>query len=738
MRFFFRLWLIWFGFVSPLGLQAIGNAPNPVKAELIAEETAIQSGRPFWVALHLKIDNGWHVYWKNPGDAGIPVRVDWKLPPGFQVKALQWPVPEKLTLEGMVGYGYHSEVVLLVEMTPPANLPSHAIPLQAEVKWLVCSSSACVPGSSVVKLEMNASTAEPSKNESVASIFKAARAVLPTPNEEVKTVEKQGVIQLQISDVGADPETIAGVAFFPEENNVIDHSFEPVVSVDKSSKTGYLVSLKGSDEVGAKVKNLKGVLVVTATEDKGGVHAFDIDSPIHYESDDHFVGFSDALKTLPLPKAMPAPSSSSFEGGVGLAILFAFLGGMILNLMPCVLPVLSLKVMSFVQMAGQKRSLSISHGAMFSLGVIISFWMLAGLMLVLRAYGQSVGWGFQLQEPIFVAILAAILFVFALGMFGLFEWGLSLASMAGQVESDKVRGSSSFTASFFSGVLATAVATPCTGPFLGSAVGFAFTLPVFQALLIFTALGIGMAFPYMILSLFPSCLRFIPKPGPWMKTFKELMGFLLLASVLWLLWVFSAQTNTMSLICLLAAFLCFSIGAWVYGFASNPATRKVKKVFAYAVIVLLVIAGGQIALLPKSTWSHEETSGKPDSAWAGWEDFSPERVAQLEKEGTPFIIDFTAKWCLICQANHLVLASGSVNKKFDEAGVVKIKADWTKSDPHITEALGRYGRNSVPLYVLHSGVEGKEPSILPQVLTSDVVLQHLEQAFSSDEIAMEH
>jgi thiol:disulfide interchange protein DsbD len=359
-------------------------------------------------------------------------------------------------------------------------------------------------------------------------------------------------------------------------------------------------------------------------------------------------------------------------------------------------------------------------------------------MLVLRTYGQAVGWGFQLQDPLFVVILASILFVFALSLFGLFEWGMFFSSWAGQTEVDKAKKSSGYGGSFLSGVLATAVATPCTGPFLGSAIGFAVTLPVFQSMLIFTSLGLGMSSPYLLLAAFPSLLRFLPKPGAWMEVFKELMGFLLLATVLWLMWVFSAQTNTFSLICLLAGFLCFALGAWIYGKGSAPLISRKKRVMAYVFVCVFIFAGFKSILLPQSTWDQDISIGKngQKEQWKGWEVFSPERVAELRAQGTPVLIDFTAKWCLICQANHMVLDSKEVNEELSKAGVVKMVADWTKNDPIITEELSKFGRNSVPLYVLYGSEERQEPVILPQVLTSSGVLEHLNEALPEQEIVL--
>lgn len=740
LGYYIRLFVLFIGLTLSLSSFAASDT-TPVKVDLIAEEKTIQPGRPFWIALRLNIEKDWHVYWKNPGDAGLPLTLDWQLPSGFKADASQWPFPEKFNLEDMVGFGYENEVTLLTLVTPPATLPAgQEVKLAGEAKWLVCSSMTCQPGSAPISLTIKTASELPEIDQKVADIFKEARESLPKSQISVKTIHKEGIVQLQVPTIDLSHQEVTGVSFFPEEQNIIDSTVDPVVSIDhnKKSEKGYFVNLKGGEEIGGKAKQLKGVLVVHTKDDPEGV-AFDIDSPIEDNTQD-FLSFVDSKSFLKnqteIGSASPSISSAEFEGGIGLALLFAFVGGSLLNLMPCVLPVMSFKVMSFVKMAGQSRSLTIKHGLFFSLGVVISFWILATLMLVLRTYGQAVGWGFQLQEPLFVVILASLLFVFALSLFGVFEWGLFVSSWAGQTQVETSR-KSGYMASFLGGVMATAVATPCTGPFLGSAVGFAVTLPIFQSLLIFTSLGLGMSSPYLILAAFPGFLRFMPKPGAWMEIFKQLMGFLLLATVLWLLWVFSAQTNSMSLICLLAGFLCFSIGAWLYGQGSSPLASKTKRWISYICVMFMVAGGIQTILIPRASWYSDAGASHSESdKWAGWEKFSPERVAELQKQGTPFLIDFTAKWCLICQANHMVLEADRVKNKLEEEGVVKLVADWTKSDPSITEALSKFGRSSVPLYVVYGKDAGKEPLVLPQVLTVDNVIEHLDQALLSDEVAL--
>ena len=365
---------------------------------------------------------------------------------------------------------------------------------------------------------------------------------------------------------------------------------------------------------------------------------------------------------------LAAIPSYEFEGGLIFALILAFAGGLLLNLMPCVLPVISFKILSFVKLAGESKKLILRHGLAFSGGVLLSFWVLAALLLLMQEYGKAVGWGFQLQEPIFVALLASFLFLFGLSSFGVFEFGTSLMATAGQINTSSQRNA--LTGSFLSGVLATVVATPCTGPFLGSAVGYAVTLPAFQAMLVFSFLGLGMSSPYILLSAFPSLLRFLPKPGQWMITFKELMGFLMMASVVWLIWVFSAQTGTGSVTLLIGGFFFLALASWIFGQWATPVqttlTRGVASVLSLAVLgvgayIIFIAATSSFLMDTDSRGSiiaYEDGVKKPHGAQTSvWEEFSPKRVAELRAQGIPVFIDFTAKWCLICQSNHSLVLS---------------------------------------------------------------------------------
>lgn len=720
--------LLCLGFFPMAGLNGNEALPfdNPVTFSLVAEEESIQPGRPFWVAIHLDIEDNWHTYWKNPGDAGMPLAVNWTLPEGFEASPLVWPTPKRFDVASAVGFGYEEEVTLLTQITPPSSYSEKMASIAVEARWVVCSDMTCLPGDGQQILIIPVKAEEPAKASAAQTLFEQARLLVPKKHEAVTAKRKNDLIEIAFVD---SLQHVRDAEFFPEHKKAMNVTVPSLLQPPAGKSEKYVLVMQ---ELSAQEK-LKGVLVLHT---EAGDESYEVDVPISPAQGESEVSMVIGAETkFSQSQHVTTPHSShhsfEFEGGVAMAIVFAFLGGMILNLMPCVLPVVSFKVLGFVKLAGESRKLIFQHGIAFSVGVLLSFWALAALLLILQAYGRSVGWGFQLQEPLFVAVLAAFLFIFGLSLFGVFEFGTSIMSAAGDVQ-HKTQQRSQLASSFVSGILATAVATPCTGPFLGSAVGFAVTLPAYQAMLIFTALGLGMAFPYLALAAFPALLRFMPKPGPWMATFKELMGFLMMASVVWLVWVFSAQTSSLSVSLLLAGFFLFSCASWVYGRLATPLRKRWVRMIGTTLALVFFGMGGYTLKLSTSPWA--ESVGSTTSAKQGnteiadvWEEFSPERVAELREQGIPVFIDFTAKWCLICQTNHLVLSGEDVSDVFVKKGVVRMKADWTKQDEVIAAELRKFGRNSVPLYVLYDSDIESEPQILPQVLTPDAVLESLQQ-----------
>lgn len=709
--------------------ESSSTEQNPVTATLIAENQSIQPNTPFTVAIRLSLDDHWHSYWKNPGDVGYPIQINWDLPEGYSVEEIMWPTPKRYEVDSIIGYGYEEEVTLLCTVTPNSNSDQETT-LKADVAWLACSDTTCLPGDAKVSLSLPVKNSVPVANTNSVKLIQNAKEKLPQKNWGTLSAIRS---KDQVEIVLTTPENTSlshTASFFPEEQEMFDDKIAASITSCGEESNTYIIALKEFHEGQNNASRIKGVLTINDDKTAEVIQSIEVDIPIEasQNNDTTLISMNEPITT----KATHADEEySPFEGGFFFYLLTAFAGGMLLNLMPCVLPVISLKIMSFVNMASSERKKILLHGVSFSIGVLLSFWVLAGALLALQAYGHAVGWGFQLQQPIVIAILATIILVFGLSMFGVFEFGTSLSAMAGQAEVKSKGKKETFTGSFFSGILATAVATPCTGPFLGPAVGFAVTQTPFMSMLIFTSLGLGMAFPYLLLSAFPKLLKFLPKPGNWMITFKEITGFIMMAVVIWLLWIYGAQTDSIALFMMLASLLTVSLGCWIYGKWATPVRKKRTRIIGtLATIVCLALAGKMAytaSTAPFTTLDDTRPVSLGDQHLTEqWVKFDPVKLDELQAKGVPVLVDFTAKWCLICQANHLVLSVDQVDKKLQELGVVKMKADWTRHDPEITAFLKKYGRNGVPLYLLYSGDSEKQPEILPQVLTPDIVLKYLD------------
>ncbi|MCB9058344.1 MAG: thioredoxin family protein [Calditrichae bacterium] len=693
-------------FLISVNLFAAESEPQRsenVEAQLVTDVMSIMPGTKINMALRLKMDRGWHTYWLNPGDSGLPTEIQWTLPDGFSSSEINWPLPEKIDTPPLVTYGYHDEIYLFSTIAVPADLKAgNTITIAARVDWLECE-EVCIPGGVDLKIDLPVKENAPVPDEQWSKIFADARTKLPLESSEWKFAVSAKDSTLQLQGVAPDwfDSTTGKVIFFPYEYGVIEYS-----KAQKSSFKDGVLKLEMPMASGAEKapQVIEGILV----SDKGwrGPNS----EKAHYIN----------VKTGMQLDAMPKTNSSSVDG-ILLALVFSFLGGIILNLMPCVLPVLSLKILGFVQQANEDKSQAWKHGAVFTLGVLISFWVLAGSLLALRAGGEQLGWGFQLQEPAFLIILSAFLFLFGLSMFGVFEIGTSLTTIEG-----KTGRKSGWVGSFVSGVTATVVATPCTAPFMGSALGYALTQPAWASMLIFTFLGLGMAFPYVLLASMPSLLKFVPKPGRWMESMKQFMGFLLVATVLWLLWVLAQQAGAMMVILVLASLLILSIAGWIYGRWGNlamPAKTRMTSTIVATVITVLTLF---FTLKSIDTFAAVPQSGESISKSEGinWQPYSDQLVSELRESGQPLFIDFTAAWCLSCQVNERVaFSSKDVQNKFTELGITPVKADWTSRDENITRALASYGRNSVPLYVYYPAGKESAPVLLPELITPGIVLE---------------
>ncbi|MDB2614248.1 protein-disulfide reductase DsbD family protein [Chlamydiales bacterium] len=695
-------------FLKEENVEVVENT-KPVYVKVLTAVETIADGVPFWVALEVNIKEGWKVYWKNPGESGFPVTVEWVLPEGFTVGELEYPTPMRAVINDFVVFGYDRPFTLLAQITPPKKLPE-TVEIEADVSWVACDVEACVPGNTPLHFTLKGGDSTEMNDEVESKIDQLVKS-LPQKTDEIKIEEVTPEAFLLFIPKEIYPHEADEALFFPEDSDGIDLK-KQVTTVPQPQGTGTFVTVK-RHETNKPNELLKGVLVLKTNLPKEGTS---------YEVSIQISPRAPEARTSPMPIIFQEGKDSYL-----LILLFAFIGGVILNLMPCVLPIISIKVLSFVQMAGESRKKTMLHGVLFALGVLVSFWVLAGILLLLRAWGHSVGWGFQLQDPTFIAVLAGVLLILTLWLFGLFELGFKVASSAGDAL-HKVKGKeSSKIGSFFSGVLATAVATPCSGPFLGTALGVALTLPPMASLLIFTFLGLGMSFPYLLFAAFPSLLRFLPRPGPWMDTFKQFMGFLMLLSVLWLVWVFVAQTNSQETMQLFIGLFTISFAGWIYGRFAHPMKKRFPRRVASVIALSLVIWGFWTVIDAGQRGNALDNQGSSQAmSDDGWKSFTPELMDQLKAEGKPIFVDFTAKWCLLCQSNLLVINTSSVQERMEELGVQKVMADWTRPDPAITKELARFGRSSVPLYIYYpEGVDSK-PEILPQVLTPDIILEFLE------------
>ncbi len=673
-----------------------------VEASLIAEKTAAQAGQPANVGLRLRMEPHWHTYWKNPGDSGLPTRIQWVLPEGWKAGEIQWPYPRPLPVGPLMNYGYEDEVLLVAPITPAANAKPGAYPVKAQADWLVCK-DVCIPEKGELDLVLNVTPAAGGEDKRVAAHFDRARNQLPVEPKGWKFESAFQGKNLVVRMTPPDGKAPDKLAFFPERELLI----EPAAPQKLTREGNTLrVEMKLAEPPLKDVREVKGVAVSESGWPGIPQKAIAVAAPV--------VASLAAAGPTAASGGGPRPVDPALGGSALAALAFAFVGGVLLNLMPCVFPVLGIKVMGFVEHAhGQARAMRL-QGWVFSAGVLVSFLVLAGLMLALRAGGAQLGWGFQLQSPPVVALLAALFFVLALNLSGVFEWGAFAQSMTSNLSA-----SGRYADAFLGGVLASVVATPCTAPFMGAAVGFTLGQSAALALAVFATMGIGMAAPVLLLAHFPAALRKFPRPGAWMEVFKQVLAFPLYATVAWLAWVLGAQSGNDAVLALLAGLVLIAMGAWMYGRFEHSAGP-----WRAAVALILAVTGAVVA------WpgAQPQAQATPIAHRAGelpWQEWSPEKVAELTGQGHAVFVDFTAAWCVTCQVNKRVaLNDAEVVKAFGARAVVPLRADWTRNDPRITATLSALGRNAIPVYALY--LPGQEqPRLLPEVLTPNLVLEEI-------------
>ncbi len=688
--------------IAGLAAPAAGNTPNRplVHVELVSEVASVQPGVPFWVAVKQQIPPGWHTYWVNPGDSGEPMRLEWRLPPGVTADEISWPPPERIPVDPAMSYGYSGEVLIPVRIQPAAGPRlGEALTLHANATWLVCEKE-CIPEEATVTLTLPVSRARPAADPRWGAAMARARAALPRPSPwPVTAWATTETVTLSVAVPGLQPERIQDAWFYPLEWGLITYAAPQAVAV---TPRGLTLSVTRGPLPEAVTRPVEGVFVITEQLDAGPVRqAFTV-------------------------RAAPPATGHAAAAWSGKALLqalaLALLGGLVLNLMPCVLPVLSVKALSLVAHGSHGAAVMRRHGLTYTAGVLVSFAIVAGALIAFRAAGEQVGWGFQLQSPTFVTLLAYLLFLMALALSGVVTIGGRVTGLG-----SRWAARSGYLGSFFTGALATLVATPCTAPFMATAVGYALTQPAPVALAVFEMLGLGLALPYLALSLAPGWVRLLPKPGVWMQRLQQLLAFPLYATVAWLVWVLSLQSGPTGLAACLAGLVLLGLGAWLYEttrHAIGPA-RGVRAVAMVCVIAAVGLVALSDAPTPAAMRAEDADAGIP------WEPYTPELVTELRASGVPVFVNFTAAWCITCLVNERVaLRSPEVAASFADKGVAYLKADWTRRDPDIARVLATFERSGVPLYLLYpaSRSETDKPHVLPQILTEGIVLEALERS----------
>ncbi|MCZ8113092.1 MAG: protein-disulfide reductase DsbD family protein [Rubrivivax sp.] len=677
---------------------AVVTTPQ-VRAELVAHAPeGLQGGKAAWLGLKIEHKPHWHTYWKNPGDSGLPTTLSWTLPAGASAGAIEWPTPRRLPIGPLMNFGYEGTLLLPVPLTVPAGLAGDTLTVKLAAEWLVCK-DVCIPesGEFTLKLPVNAATA------GHAALFEAARAARPqdVPGARAEAALQGGELVVRVAGL---PAAWQGreIGFLPETPGVIVNAAKPQTSWADGTWTARVPVDPQRTESPTTMP-----AVLTADGQAAGLRvAVAVTTPWPAPA------APAAAPALGNAEVTPAPAAA--PPGFALAVAFALVGGLILNLMPCVFPVLSLKVLGFAR-AGTDRRAQWVGGLAYTAGVVLSFLALAGLLLALRAGGEQLGWGFQLQQPAVVAVLAALFTLIGLNLAGVFEIGSVLpSSWAGAQARHPVADH------FLTGVLAVAVASPCTAPFMGASLGAAITMPTAQALAVFVALGLGMALPYLAASAWPALARALPRPGVWMQHFKTLMAFPMFATVVWLVWVLGVQVGIDGAVGLLGLLLALAFVAWAVG---SP-TLGPKARGGFGAVAVLLLAAALVWALPSLRQDAVAGAAAPAPAPAddGWQPWSTARVAQAQAEGRTVFVDYTAAWCVTCQYNkRTTLAATAVKAAFEAGSVVLLRADWTRRDPAITAQLALYGRSGVPVYAVYTpGAAG--PRLLSEILTVDEVL----------------
>jgi thiol:disulfide interchange protein/DsbC/DsbD-like thiol-disulfide interchange protein len=699
-------------------------ATERMEMELAPERLSIQPGGEFWVALRMRTNPGWYTYWRFGGDAGAGANIDWRLPEGFSADSIVWPYPQLKVMERAAVYVYEGEAFLLNRLEAPADLePGTTAELSAHIDYIICNAEGCYPEELEASVRVPVTAEAPPADPRWADAFHETWARVPVEPAgwEVSAGWRGDRLQLRARPPAGVVPDVDGVRFFAGVPELIDYPTPQRVSYRNGV---LLLELEKSPYAATPAARAAGALVVPLAGDDGIPTALNLDVSI--------LGMDELAQLVPV-----GAGGGGLPPTLWLALGLAFIGGLLLNLMPCVFPVVSLKVLGFVRLAGERPAEVRRHGFSFAAGVLLSFWALAGLLILLRHAGEEIGWGFQLQSPGFIAFMTFLLFAIALNLGGVFELGTSLGRLG-----TLAPRASGYTGSALNGVLATVVATPCTAPFMGAALGYALTLSAAGSLLIFTSLAAGMAAPYVVLSLAPALLRYLPRPGAWMETFRQALSFPLFATAAWLVWVFGHQTGVDGVLRLLLGLTLLAMAAWCWGrWGSALNASRASRLTGRTAAAAFLFVGFALALgsapLPAadggfgSATAAGSAGARSDGARIQWEKFSAEAVSRHREAGRTVFIDFTAAWCLTCKVNERVaLNVPEVVALVENLDIAMLKADWTTRDPAITRALSEFGRSGVPFYVVYSPDPLEAPRLLPEVLTPAIVIRALQDVRS--------
>jgi thiol:disulfide interchange protein DsbD len=740
---------ICFLFCAGLPLLAATNAVDAphVHVELLVPGANLYSSDQLNDAgLYFKLEPGWHVYWKNAGDAGEPPHMRWTLPTGITAGALQFPAPKRLPLGPLMDFGYEDEVLFPFKIQVAQGAKAGPATLHAKVDWLVCQNS-CIPGKAELEVQANVDAGARKGGYAVSPLFKRYYDRLPKPLPHGSRVGfKETADGFRLTVETGHRETEA--TFFPADQDILSN---PAPQKLASTARGLTLDLKKDAELKTSPAQLRGVLELA------GGRVFEVVA-LPGMAAAALAPVADSGKPAPAAQAAPTGNSAGVDAGTpssqpavdtGRALAnaqseaipakapgesapwaallrasgLAFLGGLLLNLMPCVFPVLFLKGLALAQSGSQlqsdpeeKRSLRL-HGFVYAAGILASFWVLVGVLLGLRAAGAVLGWGFQFQSPVFLSLMAGLLFFLGLSLAGQFEIGLTLTSAGGSLAQKQ-----GFAGSFFTGVLAVVVATPCTAPLMGAAIGYALSQSVLVTFAVFTMLALGLAAPYVALTLQPAWTRLMPRPGAWMEVLKQATAVPIFATVIWLAWVLAQAYGANTLVALLAGFLLLAIAGWFLGRWPAKRWATAVSVALLAGVVALAVLGARYAGESRAGSDRAGNGSQEPTKPGDWQPWSAEAVNRAQSVGRPVFVDFTAAWCLSCQVNERVaLQKPEVEEAFHTANVLLLKADWTRHDEQITQTLTALGRSGVPTYVLYTPGE-KNPQLLPEALTPGIVL----------------